>query len=199
MGRWILIVGEALFVAILCVVAYVLFHRQAPAPDSVSVDIKLPDSRAQAYLHRDKNGQLQYLVSHPGGIVESLSSDELAKRLFAAGSTTGIASLLGASSKTVVLWFGIGFVGQMLFTGRFVVQWLASERKGTSVVPPMFWWLSLVGSLTLLAYFLWRRDPIGLMGQAFGSFIYLRNILWIFEGRSQAALAPAPAEPMAQP
>jgi lipid-A-disaccharide synthase-like uncharacterized protein len=63
-----------------------------------------------------------------------------------------------------------------------IVQYVASQRKGTSVVPPMFWWMSLVGSLLLLAYFLWRRDPIGLLGQAFGSFVYLRNIIWILEG-----------------
>jgi lipid-A-disaccharide synthase-like uncharacterized protein len=199
MGRSILILGEALFVAILCSIAVVLFHQHSPAPDSVRVDVKLPDSRAQVYLHRDDQGRLQYLVSHPGGKVQTLSADELAEQLYVAGNVSGVASLLGASSKTVVLWLGIGFFGQILFTGRMVVQWLASERKGTSVVPPIFWWMSLVGSLTLLAYFLWRRDPIGLLGQAFGSFIYLKNILWILEGRSQPALAPSPAEPAAQP
>jgi lipid-A-disaccharide synthase-like uncharacterized protein len=68
-----------------------------------------------------------------------------------------------------------------------LVQGLASERSGKSVVPPMFWWMSLVGSLMLLCYFMWRRDPIGLIGQAFGSFIYLKNILWIRnEGRVPA-------------
>jgi lipid-A-disaccharide synthase-like uncharacterized protein len=70
-----------------------------------------------------------------------------------------------------------------------VVQWLASERRGKSVVPPLFWWMSLMGSLLLLSYFLWRRDPIGLLGQAFGSFIYLKNILWIRSEARQPTLA----------
>ncbi|MGA3068148.1 MAG: lipid-A-disaccharide synthase N-terminal domain-containing protein [Tepidisphaeraceae bacterium] len=86
---------------------------------------------------------------------------------------------MGLSSPVVLFWLTVGFVGQLLFTGRFVVQYIASERKKKSVVPPVFWWFSLIGSLILLSYFLWRRDPIGLLGQAFGSFIYLRNILWI--------------------
>jgi len=77
----------------------------------------------------------------------------------------------------------------VLFTGRMVVQWIASERRGKSIVPPLFWWMSLIGSLLLLSYFLWRRDPIGLLGQAFGSFIYLKNILWIRNEARQPVLA----------
>ncbi|HTW93584.1 MAG TPA: lipid-A-disaccharide synthase N-terminal domain-containing protein, partial [Tepidisphaeraceae bacterium] len=71
----------------------------------------------------------------------------------------------------------------------------ASERQGKSVVPALFWWMSLVGSLLLLAYFLWRRDPIGLLGQAFGSFVYLKNILWILGESRQAELVMAKAQP----
>jgi lipid-A-disaccharide synthase-like uncharacterized protein len=97
--------------------------------------------------------------------------------LYEAGKSSG--GVLGLSSGVVALWLAIGFLGQVLFTGRMVVQWIVSERKGKSVVPPLFWWMSLIGSLLLLSYFLWRRDPIGLLGQAFGSFVYLKNILWI--------------------
>ncbi|SDI37932.1 lipid-A-disaccharide synthase N-terminal domain-containing protein [Lutimaribacter saemankumensis] len=74
-------------------------------------------------------------------------------------------------------WIVIGFAGQLLFTSRFLVQWLASERRRESVVPVAFWWLSLAGGLTLLTYALYRQDPVFIMGQGMGIFIYLRNLM----------------------
>ncbi|HEU5320861.1 MAG TPA: lipid-A-disaccharide synthase N-terminal domain-containing protein, partial [Methylomirabilota bacterium] len=65
-------------------------------------------------------------------------------------------------------WLALGFVGQALFAARFLVQWLASERRGRSVVPLAFWHLSLLGGVLLLAYALWRADPVFVAGQAFG-------------------------------
>ncbi|MCB1056820.1 MAG: lipid-A-disaccharide synthase N-terminal domain-containing protein, partial [Acidobacteria bacterium] len=62
------------------------------------------------------------------------------------------------------LWIGIGFVGQALFFARFLVQWLASERRKESVVPRAFWFLSIGGGLILLSYALWRRDPVFIAG-----------------------------------
>lgn len=73
-------------------------------------------------------------------------------------------------------WLVVGFAGQAAFSGRFVVQWLASEREGRSVVPVAFWFLSILGSVMLLAYALYRRDPVFAVGQATGVFIYLRNL-----------------------
>lgn len=74
-------------------------------------------------------------------------------------------------------WIVIGFAGQLLFTSRFLVQWLASERRRESVVPVAFWWLSLAGGLTLLTYALYRQDPVFILGQGMGLFIYLRNLM----------------------
>jgi lipid-A-disaccharide synthase-like uncharacterized protein len=73
-------------------------------------------------------------------------------------------------------WLALGFVGQVAFTGRFVAQWIASERAGRSVVPLLFWVLSIVGALILLAYALHRRDPVFVVGQGSGLLIYLRNL-----------------------
>ncbi len=81
------------------------------------------------------------------------------------------------------VWLAIGFAGQLLFTSRFLVQWIASERSGRSVVPLAFWWFSLGGGATLLAYALWRRDPVFAIGQATGLAIYARNLALI--GRQQ--------------
>lgn len=73
-------------------------------------------------------------------------------------------------------WVSIGFAGQFFFTMRFVVQWLASERRKRSVVPAAFWYFSLLGGLVLLVYAVHRRDPVFVAGQAVGLCIYLRNL-----------------------
>ena len=81
--------------------------------------------------------------------------------------------------KPTNLWLMVGFAGQALFTMRFIVQWIQSERLRRSVVPIAFWYFSLAGGIILLAYALHRRDPVFIVGQAAGVFIYLRNLYLI--------------------
>jgi len=76
-------------------------------------------------------------------------------------------------------WLVVGFLGQALFSTRFVIQWLATEKNKKSVIPTAFWYFSIAGSLTLLSYALYRRDPVFVLGQSFGVFIYLRNLCFI--------------------
>lgn len=85
---------------------------------------------------------------------------------------------LAVESWTEFWWVMIGLGGQLLFTARFLVQWIASERERRSVVPLAFWYLSIGGGLVLLAYALYRKDPVFILGQAMGIFIYGRN-LWL--------------------
>lgn len=85
----------------------------------------------------------------------------------------------------------LGLVGQLVFTARFVVQWIASERAGRSVVPLAFWWTSLTGALLLLAYGVFRADPIIILGQSLGFLIYGRNLVLIRRERRQAATPPS--------
>jgi lipid-A-disaccharide synthase-like uncharacterized protein len=73
----------------------------------------------------------------------------------------------------------IGLLGQSLFGARFLVQWIASERAGRSVIPLSFWLLSIGGSLVLLGYALYRRDPVFILGQCLGMFVYMRNLMLI--------------------
>ncbi|WP_245412279.1 lipid-A-disaccharide synthase N-terminal domain-containing protein [Notoacmeibacter ruber] len=75
-------------------------------------------------------------------------------------------------------WVIVGLGGQLMFTGRFLVQWLASERVHKSVVPVAFWWFSIGGGMMLLLYSIWRKDPVFILGQSLGVFIYARN-LWL--------------------
>jgi lipid-A-disaccharide synthase-like uncharacterized protein len=83
------------------------------------------------------------------------------------------------------LWLLIGFGGQALFMGRFVIQWLVSERSRRSVIPISFWYLSIAGALVLLAYAAHRRDPVFVAGQGLGVAIYLRNLHLVRAERSR--------------
>ncbi len=87
-------------------------------------------------------------------------------------------------------WIALGFVAQIMFTMRFAVQWIASERAGKSVIPVAFWFFSIFGGLLLLLYALVRRDPVFIAGQAFGVFVYARNLYFVLRDRSAPA-APA--------
>jgi len=78
-----------------------------------------------------------------------------------------------------MFWVIFGLVGQAVFALRFIVQWIASEKEKKSVVPVMFWYLSIVGSIILLIYSIYRKDPVFTLGQLGGSFIYLRNLILI--------------------
>lgn len=88
-------------------------------------------------------------------------------------------------------WLLAGFGGQALFMGRFLLQWLASERRQQSVIPVSFWYLSILGALVLLAYAAHRHDPVFLAGQGFGIGIYLRNLQLLREARARAGHFPS--------
>jgi lipid-A-disaccharide synthase-like uncharacterized protein len=95
---------------------------------------------------------------------------------------------------TETIWIGIGFFGQALFFGRWVVQWIASEKKAESQVPVSFWYMSLIGGLITLAYALYRQDPVFIAGQGVGSVVYIRNLMLI----RRADQAKGQAEPPTQ-
>jgi lipid-A-disaccharide synthase-like uncharacterized protein len=80
-------------------------------------------------------------------------------------------------------WVVLGMAAQLLFTARFVVQWVASERAGHSVIPMAFWIFSIFGGLLLLVYALYRKDVVFIAGQAFGVFVYLRNLYFVMRDR----------------
>jgi lipid-A-disaccharide synthase-like uncharacterized protein len=89
------------------------------------------------------------------------------------------------------IWLGIGFLGQSLFFMRFFVQWIVSERRRKSIVPNAFWYFSIMGGVTLLAYAIYQRDIVFIVGQASGLLIYARNLMLT---RQQVALPGEVAE-----
>lgn len=80
-----------------------------------------------------------------------------------------------------ILFLFIGFVGQGIFASRFIFQWIYSEKKGESHIPIIFWYLSIFGGIGLLTYAIFRKDPVIIVGQLFGIFIYLRNLILIYK------------------
>ncbi|MEM7619139.1 MAG: lipid-A-disaccharide synthase N-terminal domain-containing protein [Pseudomonadota bacterium] len=102
---------------------------------------------------------------------------------------------------TELIWLGIGFGAQLMFSMRFIIQWIASERARQSVVPEVFWYFSFFGGLMLFTYAIYRVDPVFIMGQGMGLVIYCRNIYFIWinktgssEDVANADTAKVPAE-----
>ena len=92
-------------------------------------------------------------------------------------------------------WLILGFTAQFMFASRFLVQWIASERTGHSIIPISFWFLSIVGGGLLLVYAIWRRDPVFILGQATGIFIYSRNLIMINRDRKREKNEPVHPHP----
>ena len=84
-------------------------------------------------------------------------------------------------------WIAIGLLGQSAFFGRMMVQWIISEKQRESIVPAVFWWMSLVGGLCLFTYFVWRVEFIGVLGQSTGIVIYVRNLRLIHKQKRRLA------------
>ncbi len=81
--------------------------------------------------------------------------------------------------STHAIWLAVGFLGQAFFSCRFLVQWLVSERRKRSILPHAFWYFSLLGGATLLAYAIYKEDPVFIVGQGAGLLIYARNLYFI--------------------
>jgi len=87
-------------------------------------------------------------------------------------------SWFGVTTRLEIAWIFFGLFGQLMFTGRFLVQWIASERVRKSVIPIAFWYFSMAGGIVLLSYAIHRGDPVFILGQSLGVVIYARN-LWL--------------------
>lgn len=96
-----------------------------------------------------------------------------------------VMDFLGADTRAELIWILVGLGGQLLFMMRFLLQWFASEKAKRSVIPVSFWWFSIGGAAVLLAYAIYRADPVFIVGQALGFFIYSRNLWFIYLERRE--------------
>ncbi len=93
------------------------------------------------------------------------------------------------------LWVAFGLLGQLVFGGRFIIQWIASERKRASHIPIVFWYMSLIGGLITTVYAIHKRDTVFTIGQGAGLIVYVRNLMLIYRHRSDVESKPAEAAP----
>lgn len=148
--------------------------------------VELAGAKDTVQLGRLKGGEEVFIVRRLGASNDvMLSPAEFARMLYAQRTTGGwFNTVLNITSPAGAAWVAVGLGGQLLFTGRMLVQWIASEKNRRSVVPVAFWWMSLVGASMLLVYFIWRRDIVGILGQATGWAIYVRNLILIRRSRT---------------
>lgn len=100
-------------------------------------------------------------------------------------SIDNLPGFLGVGSWGEFVWVMVGLAGQLMFSMRFIIQWISSERARRSVIPIAFWWFSLSGGIILFAYAVYRRDPVFILGQSTGLVIYSRN-LWLIRAAKRA-------------
>ena len=84
-------------------------------------------------------------------------------------------------------WLILGFIGQVMFTMRFIIQWIASEKKKESIIPISFWYFSLIGGLVVLFYAIHRMDPVFILAYLPGNLIYFRNLYFIYKKKRMSA------------
>ena len=163
-------------------------QESARAGTEAHVKVRLQGQRDRVAIVRAADGTLVFRLEADDGGVETLTPAQFADRVFVEQSRQRWWNrLLNVTSPVGIAWVTLGFLGQALFAGRMLVQWLVSERRRRSVVPTVFWWMSLGGASMLLVYFVWRRDIVGVVGQATGWIIYLRNLWFIHRGGGASA------------
>jgi len=190
-GLWLYITIVTTMITLWACVVWLQTSSASDPPGAVNFKVQMPGVRDHVNLVRNPNGTYSYIVMGFDGATQVLTPQEFAERFYETQSSRNfLAVVFNISSPIGVLWVGVGLLGQVLFTGRMIVQWLVSEKSHRSVVPPAFWWMSLMGSLMLLTYFLWRRDIVGILGQGIGLAIYVRNLHLIYQAK-QEALVPA--------
>jgi lipid-A-disaccharide synthase-like uncharacterized protein len=164
----------------------ILLFMVSNAPQTAPVTIE--GWEASVTLEERPDGSIVYVLKTSEGTIEELTPLQFAKRHFRREQARSfINRLFNITSPLGIAWVVIGLLGQALFTGRMLIQWLASERKGRSTVPVAFWWMSLIGASMLLAYFIWRKDIVGVLGQGLGWMFYLRNLWMIHRGSARDA------------
>ncbi|MBB4954219.1 lipid-A-disaccharide synthase-like uncharacterized protein [Agrobacterium vitis] len=94
-----------------------------------------------------------------------------------------ILAYLNINSFGDFMWLALGLVAQLMFSLRFIIQWLVSEKEKRSVIPAAFWWFSVIGGIMLLAYGIHRGEPVIILGQALGIVVYIRNLMLLHQGR----------------
>lgn len=145
---------------------------------------RMSDRLSRVVIQQDDSGEKWVIYQrgdHQTRMTPQAFVDDLYNRKQGNNTQSFLFRLFDITSGYGLFWIAAGLGAQIIFTARMLVQWLASERAQASVVPEAFWWLSLLGASMLLMYFLWRGDLVGILGQATGWVVYLRNLWFIHQ------------------
>jgi lipid-A-disaccharide synthase-like uncharacterized protein len=171
-----------------------LWGASQPETSAAGAVIAGLEKTSQPSLVRNDDGSFSYLLPRREGGPEVLTPEEFAERSFygagltpASSSPDRLYKVLNITSAAGIGWVVLGLFGQLLYTARMGLQWIASERRKQSVIPVAFWWLSLAAAGSLIGYFIWRRDIVGILGNAIGGFVYIRNLCLIAAAKRRGA------------
>lgn len=174
--------------------------RLKPAPGAETIELRVGDARG--IVEHTTDSPRMFRVKLRDGYTSPDLDDQQVIAIFGPivhGSATQVREpfekwvfrLFNITSWTSFSWVALGALGQGVFAGRMIVQWLVSEKEKRSVVPPIFWWMSLAGGLALSVYFVWRQEIIGFIGQCTGITVYVRNLSLIMNASAQARSSQA--------
>lgn len=191
-NKFIIVLAAAVMLVAAAGLWWALTRSELAAGRKVAV---IPAQAQSARLVSNDEGDMIYRVAWRDGKTSDISPIEFAQLIEADFRDQPLyMRLLNVTSPAGLFWVAIGLLAQVIFMARMLVQWAASEREKRSVVPPMFWWLSLAGASMLIVYFVWRRDIIGVLGQSTGWAVYIRNIMLL--SREKLGGGPPAADPM---
>lgn len=191
--RWIFLIIILPMLAGLFLLGFLALNRKPTPENGIPIKIQLKDAQDRAFLVQNPDGTHSYIVFDDDGQESRLSPEAFARRYFDEQKPRStLLKVLNITSPFGLVWVGVGLIGQVLFSGRMIVQWLVTEKEKRSTVPVSFWWMSLIGATMLLVYFVWRLDPIGILGQLFGWGVYLRNLYAIYAEQDKLEDAARP-------
>ena len=191
---------------LLCFLAVAVLVSAAPSTNAAepsdqreitaSIKVQISGAHDRVEIVPTPDGGYHYVITMLNGEQQELTPAEFTERVHRQERSQGtLERIFNISGPAGMIWVGLGFLGQVLFAGRMIVQWLTSERQHRSVVPPVFWWMSLAGASLLGIYFIWRRDLVGVLGQSSGWIIYLRNI-WLIYRPARTQVTPDQHPPL---
>lgn len=177
-----------LLMVLLVLLGFLLVY--GPGRDRGLAEVQIGQSKAKL-VEIESTGQRTFMLVYREGdehgpITESQLQDFFGEReaeRVLSGNENAVFRLLNITSWASLPWVVLGFGAQVVFASRFLIQWVISERKKESVIPVAFWWVSFFGGVALFAYFVWRQDPVGVLGQSSGIVIYARNLRLIYKKR----------------
>lgn len=160
---------------------------------AITNEIKIADTRGVIERTQGTAGPVFRILTRDGHISQDLSEADILKTFgpgirdqAMAERPNAVFRFFKITSWGSMVWIMVGFLGQAAFSSRFLIQWVVSEKNRKTTVPEAFWWMSLIGGVALFAYFVWRQDAIGVLGQSSGLVVYARNLRLIYKERRRA-------------